>query len=137
MQSFTQPPKKHSSRPIGLAAATLALLAAATLVAPAASASPAAGDWDAAAYRGSVDVVKATGETGQQVIDGIVFDDKNKNSKQDANERGINGVSVSNGREVTSTDSKGRYELPAFENMSVFVTQPRGYQVPVDENNVA
>ena len=46
-------------------------------------------------------------------------------------------ATVSNGRDVTTTDSHGRYELPAFDNMTVFVTQPRGYQVPVDEDNVA
>jgi C terminal of Calcineurin-like phosphoesterase/N terminal of Calcineurin-like phosphoesterase/Calcineurin-like phosphoesterase len=46
-------------------------------------------------------------------------------------------VTVSNGREVVTTDGQGRYELPAYDNMTVFVTQPRGYQVPVDEDNVA
>ena len=46
-------------------------------------------------------------------------------------------MTVSNGRDVTTTDSQGRYELPAFDNMTVFVTQPRGYQVPVDADNVA
>src|SRR5690606_6071191 len=35
------------------------------------------------------------------------------------------------------TDGRGRYELPVEDNMTVFVTQPRGYQVPVDEDNVA
>ena len=47
------------------------------------------------------------------------------------------GVTVSNGRDVVTTDGQGRYELPAFENMTVFVTQPRGYQVPVDGDNIA
>ncbi|WP_347038971.1 calcineurin-like phosphoesterase family protein [Glutamicibacter halophytocola] len=59
------------------------------------------------------------------------------NSKQDANEPGLPKVTVSNGRDVITTDSQGRYALPAFENMTAFVTQPRGFQVPVDENNVA
>ncbi|MET1155918.1 hypothetical protein [Arthrobacter sp.] len=30
-----------------------------------------------------------------------------------------------------TTDTHGRYRLPAFDNMTVFVAQPRGYQVPV------
>ncbi|WP_245634315.1 calcineurin-like phosphoesterase C-terminal domain-containing protein [Janibacter corallicola] len=46
-------------------------------------------------------------------------------------------MSVSNGREVVTTDAKGRYELSVDENTNVFVTQPAGYQVPVDEDNIA
>lgn len=138
MQSFAHSSKKRQARPIAITAATLAsILTAVALLSPAASADPAPSNWDTDAYRGTVDVVKSTANTAEQLIDGIVFEDENKNSTQDTNEPGLKGVSVSNGREVTTTDSQGRYELPAFENMSVFVTQPRGYQVPVDDNNVA
>jgi len=66
-----------------------------------------------------------------------VFVDRDRDSHQDANERGLGGVTVSNGRDVVVTDAHGRYELPAFDNMTVFVTQPRGYGVPVDGDNVA
>ncbi|MCG2623673.1 calcineurin-like phosphoesterase family protein [Arthrobacter sp. I2-34] len=104
--------------------------------ATAATAAPAETGWAASAYRGGVEVVSAT-EADQQSLDGIVFDDKNRNSTQDSGEPGMAGVTVSNGREVVTTDGQGRYELPAFDNMTVFVTQPRGYQVPVDEDNVA
>ncbi len=96
---------------------------------------PEEGSWAATAYRGSVEIIEAT-EADQQVLDGIVFNDKDRNSTQDPGEPGLPGVSVSNGREVVTTDGQGRYELPAFDNMTVFVTQPRGYQVPVDEHNV-
>lgn len=92
--------------------------------------------WAASAYRGTVEVIDAA-EADQQILDGTVFHDKNRNSTQDAGEPGLPGVTVSNGREVVTTDGQGRYELPAFDNMTVFVTQPRGYQVPVDEDNVA
>ncbi|WP_407318384.1 calcineurin-like phosphoesterase family protein [Isoptericola halotolerans] len=105
---------------------------------PSASGAP-GGDgssWGESAYRGSVDVVAGTDED-QQTIDGVVFVDKNQNSVQDRGERGLRGVTVTNGRDVTTTDRRGRYELPAFDNMTVSVTQPRGYQVPVDEDNVA
>jgi C terminal of Calcineurin-like phosphoesterase/N terminal of Calcineurin-like phosphoesterase/Calcineurin-like phosphoesterase len=73
----------------------------------------------------------------QETIDGTVFVDRNQDSVQGPAERGLGGVTVSNGREVTTTDESGRYELPATDNMTVFVTQARGYQVPVDEDNVA
>ncbi|NKX55559.1 phosphoesterase [Arthrobacter sp. E918] len=123
-----------------MAAGTLALIFSGALLAPAATAAPdsapAGSGWAATAYRGSVDVVEGPDED-QQTIDGTVFVDKDRDSVQDRNEPGLAGVSVSNGRDVTTTDGSGRYELPAFGNMTVFATQPRGYQVPVDENNVA
>ncbi|EMY33951.1 metallophosphoesterase domain-containing protein [Arthrobacter crystallopoietes BAB-32] len=135
-------PKKTPPLPVRAATATLALSFAGALLSPAATAAPspapapAETDWSSTAYRGQVDVVEGP-DDDQQVLDGVVFDDKNQNSKQDVNEPGLRGVTVSNGRDVTATDSHGRYELPAFDNMTVFVTQPRGYQVPVDEDNVA
>ncbi|SFA81408.1 3',5'-cyclic AMP phosphodiesterase CpdA [Amycolatopsis marina] len=127
-------------RPARIIAGTVALATVGALLTPAASAAPGGtpvdADWETSAYRGSVDIVKGTDEN-PDLLDGTVFNDKNRNSKQDTNEPGITGVTVSNGRDVVTTDEKGRYQLPAFENMTVFVTQPRGYQVPVDQDNVA
>jgi hypothetical protein len=120
---------------LGLCATLLSPLAA--TAAPAPSPGDAAGaEWAESAYRGGVDVVEGPDED-QDVIDGTVFEDTDRDSAQDPGERGFGGVTVTNGRDVTTTDSHGRYELPAYENMTVSVTQPRGYQVPVDEDNVA
>ncbi|MCK0117117.1 calcineurin-like phosphoesterase C-terminal domain-containing protein [Isoptericola sp. S6320L] len=122
---------------LGVTGGGLALVLSGALL-PSASAAP-GGDgssWAESAYRGSVDVVAGTDED-QQTIDGVVFVDKNQNSVQDRDERGLRGVTVTNGRDVTTTDRRGRYELAVFDNMTVSVTQPRGYQVPVDEDNVA
>jgi hypothetical protein len=87
----------------------LALAAAGALLGPAAAAAPsgaaAGADWEDSAYRGSVEVVTGVDGT-QEVLDGTVFHDRNENSKQDAQERGIAGVAVSNGREVVTTDGK-------------------------------
>lgn len=113
------------------------MLAAGTMLSASAGAAPTQTDWEAGAYRGAVDVVESNGANNQDSLQGVVFDDTNKNSVLDGNERGLNGAEVSNGRKIATTDAKGSYELPAFENMTVFVTQPRGYQVPIDENNVA
>ncbi|WP_374727596.1 calcineurin-like phosphoesterase C-terminal domain-containing protein [Haloactinomyces albus] len=132
-------PLRHRPHALSLTAGALALVFTGTLISPAASATPDRAPLDAGgadAYQGAVEIVKGP-DGDQKVLDGVVFDDKNKNSTQDTNEPGITGVTVSNGREVTTTDSQGRYELPAYDNMTVFVTQPRGYQVPVDEDNVA
>lgn len=87
-------------------------------------------------YTGHVEVVRGKA-ADEETLDGSVFDDKNKNSKQDEGEKGVSGVTVSNGRDVVTTDAKGAYSLPVRENMTVFVTQPAGYTVPVDEDNVA
>ena len=132
--------------PIATGALTLCLAASPVAAAPthsaptnatpaqAAPASPSQGE--GGTYQGEVEVVPGTDED-QQTLDGVVFDDRNQNSTQDRGERGIKGVSVSNGREVVTTDAKGRYELPVDENTNVFVTQPAGYQVPVDDDNIA
>lgn len=129
-------------------AAALALLSGMTMISlsnasspaaadPAARPSPTGQDWDRTAYRGEVEVVPAEDGTAADTVTGVVFDDRDRDSRSDRRERGIPGVVVSNGREVTRTDRAGRYELPAYDGMTVFVTQPAGYQVPVDDDNVA
>ncbi|MEE2570686.1 calcineurin-like phosphoesterase family protein [Pseudarthrobacter sp. J64] len=133
---IARPSKFHPARPLALTAGTLAVIAAAALLNPSAGNAAETSDWAANAYRGSVNVVEGADEN-QEVIDGVVFVDADQDSVQGGNERGLAGVTVSNGRDVTKTDGQGRYELPAFDNMTVSVTQPSGYQVPVDADNVA
>ncbi|WP_333619844.1 calcineurin-like phosphoesterase C-terminal domain-containing protein, partial [Dietzia sp.] len=87
-------------------------------------------------YEGSVEVVGGEADD-TSVLKGQVFDDANKNSVLDEGEAGVAGVQVSNGTDVATTDEEGRYELPAGENFTAFVTQPAGWQVPVDEQNFA
>ncbi|GAA1341365.1 calcineurin-like phosphoesterase family protein [Kocuria palustris] len=98
--------------------------------------STSADDWNGKAFRGQVDVT-AGPDADQDVLDGAVFDDRNRNSQQDPGEHGIAGVEVSNGREIVTTDRQGRYEISVRDGETVFLTQPAGYQVPVDEDNVA
>ena len=76
------------------------------------------------------------GAYGQNVVKGTVFDDANGNSQFDAGEKGVAGVGVSNGSDVVLTDADGRYELPARNPMVVFVIQPTGYRVPVNERRL-
>ncbi|MCO4250632.1 calcineurin-like phosphoesterase C-terminal domain-containing protein [Pseudarthrobacter raffinosi] len=136
MYLIARPSKLHPARPLALTAGTLAVIAAASLLNASTGNAAEPSDWADSAYRGSVNVVAGPDEN-QQVIDGVAFVDADQDSVQDGNERGLTGVTLSNGRDVTKTDSQGRYELPAFDNMTVSVTQPRGYQVPVDADNVA
>lgn len=115
-----------------------AVLAGSTIMAPApAAAAPAEGGEDTV-YRGGVEVVRtSTGAEDDSVLTGTVFVDADQDSTSDGDESGLPGVMVTNGRDVVRTDSEGRYRLPAFDNMTVSITQPSGYQVPLDENNVA
>lgn len=83
-----------------------------------------------------VGTVQTVGEADDDTARGAVFLDENRNSRLDEGESGVEGVAVSNGREVVLTDAEGRYELPATEDMNVFVTKPAGHAVPVSEDMV-
>ena len=80
-------------------------------------------------YQGSVQVIQ--GNTAADKARGTVFLDANRNSVLDGGEAGIAGVLVSNGREVVATDAEGRYELPAYPDMNLFITKPAGHSTPV------
>ncbi len=130
-------PRRALSAAVLTAGLSLTLLAPAPALAQEPSrSSTSADDWKGKAFRGQVDVT-ASPDADQDVLDGAVFDDRNRNSQQDAGERGIAGVEVSNGREIVTTDRQGRYEISVRDGETVFLTQPAGYQVPVDEDNVA
>ncbi|WP_017571370.1 calcineurin-like phosphoesterase C-terminal domain-containing protein [Nocardiopsis halotolerans] len=92
---------------------------------------------DNTTYRGDIEVIRTPmGAVDDAVLTGQVFVDANRNSVSDGGEAGLAGVMVTNGRDVVRTDDEGRYQLPAFENMTVSITQPAGYQVPLDEHNI-
>ena len=82
-------------------------------------------------YIGMVEAI--AGDSAADMARGAVFVDGNRNSKLDDGETGIEGVLVSNGREVVATSADGTYELPAYDDMNLFITKPAGYAVPVDE----
>ena len=130
-------PRRALSAAVLTAGLSLTLLAPAPALAQEPSrSSTSADDWNGKTFRGQVDVT-AGPDADQDVLDGAVFDDRNRNSQQDPGERGIAGVEVSNGRKIVTTDRQGRYEISVRDGETVFLTQPAGYQVPVDEDNVA
>ena len=65
----------------------------------------------------------------QQMASGYVFEDNNKNGRKDRREAGIPGVAVSNGIEVTVTNDKGHYSLPAGTDNTIFVIKPSGFGI--------
>lgn len=72
----------------------------------------------------------------RRVARGTVFEDRNRNGRRDARERGVGGVSVSNGIEVTRTRPNGSYELALPPESILFVSKPAGYELPVDADNL-
>lgn len=84
----------------------------------------------------AADVRSRAAAMDKPFVTGIVFEDRNGNGIRDDGEKGIAGVLVSNQREVSKTDRHGRYLLPAANPMTVFVTKPAGYRLPLDQNNL-
>lgn len=73
---------------------------------------------------------------GQDIATGFVFEDQNNNGVKERREKGIEGVSVTNGIEVVQTDEKGRYELPIGDDNIISVIKPANYHVPVSEHQL-
>jgi hypothetical protein len=99
-------------------------------------------------YRAGVDVRPATSAVvcGRRDLDerpcyatGRVFLDEDRDGRLSSEESGVEGVPVSNGREVVLTNSDGLYRLPVYEQpggTTLFITKPAGYDVPLDALNV-
>jgi 3',5'-cyclic AMP phosphodiesterase CpdA len=71
-----------------------------------------------------------------QSVQGRVFEDLNHDGTYQPSEPGVSAVKVSNGLDVTLTDTNGNYSLPVRSDMNVFVIQPSGWEVPVDERMI-
>ncbi len=71
-----------------------------------------------------------------ETASGVVFEDLDRNGRRGAGEPPVAGVSVSNGCDVVLSDSGGLYEIGLAPGQILFVTQPSGYVVPVDANNL-
>ncbi|MBK1671527.1 hypothetical protein CKO28_26365 [Rhodovibrio sodomensis] len=67
---------------------------------------------------------------------GRVFLDGNRNGELDQGEQGVEGVAVSNGLEVVTTDEDGRYSLAVDGQTIIRMTKPAGYAVPTNESEL-
>ena len=65
------------------------------------------------------------------VASGTVFEDRSGTGKRQPTDRGIAGVLVSNGRDVTVTDADGRWRLSVADGDSLFVIKPSHWATPV------
>lgn len=82
-------------------------------------------------YVGDIHVVRGAGDDGDAAR-GVVFHDLSRDGIRQADEPGIAGVIVSNGRDAVLTDAEGAYSLPAFDNMTVMLNEPAGFDAPVN-----
>ena len=73
---------------------------------------------------------------GSVTATGFVFEDRSGAGRRQADDPGLPGVAVSNGRDVVRTDVSGRYSLAVSDGDAVFVVKPSGYRVPLDANNL-
>lgn len=76
------------------------------------------------------------GVNAELVANGVVYHDRNRNGSQDRFEFGVRNVAVSNGRDVVTTDWRGRYHIPIENDTFLFVAKPGGWQTPVDANQL-
>ena len=72
------------------------------------------------------------GAQGAATVSGVVFEDRSGGGARGADDPGVAGVLVSNGRDVAVTDAQGRYTLPLPDEGAIFVIKPAGYTPPVD-----
>ena len=70
------------------------------------------------------------------MLQGLVFEDENKNGVRDEREKGLARVRVSNGREVVLTDVRGRWFLNARPDDTIFVIKPRHWIAPLDQDGL-
>lgn len=73
---------------------------------------------------------------GQSVISGYVYHDENENGTFDTGEPAVQGIPVTNGRDITETNGDGLYEISAEKNSVVFVIKTNGWKTAVNKNNI-
>ena len=78
--------------------------------------------------------IVALGVADASIARGVVFDDRDGDGVRAADEPGIAGVGVSNGRDVALTDDSGRWQLTVEDADTIFVIKPRGWRTAMDEN---
>lgn len=76
----------------------------------------------------------AVAEQTTQTATGVVFHDQNNNRKYDQGEKLLEGIRVSNGRQIVKTDAQGRYQLPVDDDTTLFVIKPKGWRTPFNSD---
>lgn len=67
---------------------------------------------------------------------GVVFEDTNGNGTREADEAGLGGISISNGRQVIQTNADGSYRIGLDDGEVLFVIQPATHRAPVNADQI-
>ncbi|MDQ3677479.1 MAG: PQQ-binding-like beta-propeller repeat protein [Actinomycetota bacterium] len=82
-------------------------------------------------------VIAEAVDPSNATVTGVVYHDGNGNGERDARERGVRGVTVSDGVTLVQTDSNGRYSIETDVERRitdlVFISKPAGWSVATDE----
>src|SRR5262245_20173894 len=70
------------------------------------------------------------------LANGTIFEDSSGTGQRQVSDRGVAGVLVSNGRDVTATDAYGRYRLPMAASDCIFVIKPPHWTTPVRSSGI-
>ncbi len=70
----------------------------------------------------------------QGVVSGIAFIDDNKNGIKDNGELYFEGLHMSNGRDIVSTDKEGIFLLDKIKGRFIFAIKPSHYQFSLDKD---
>ncbi|MEZ5939951.1 MAG: calcineurin-like phosphoesterase family protein [Planctomycetaceae bacterium] len=80
---------------------------------------------------------RLTGQSVEPLVArGVVYHDKNHNQQRDAGEETMEGVRVSNGHDIVTTNADGEYKIPVTNDSIVFVIKPSGWQVPLSKDQL-
>ncbi|MCH2369855.1 MAG: calcineurin-like phosphoesterase family protein [Pirellulales bacterium] len=83
-----------------------------------------------------VSLLVAPSVDAQQMARGRVYHDTNFNQVWDTGEKGLAGISVSNGEDIVRTSKDGSYELSVSDDAILFVIKPAGWMTPLSETNL-
>nr|ADY57750.1 metallophosphoesterase [Rubinisphaera brasiliensis DSM 5305] len=79
--------------------------------------------------------VSADSDSTQTAV-GITYHDRNENGVFDDGDKPLQGIRVSNGRDIVTTDENGKYELSVTDDTILFVIKPQGYRTPLSKDNL-
>ncbi len=76
----------------------------------------------------------AMADETKETVSGIVFHDRNGSEAFDPEtDTPLEGVAVSNGRDIAVTDEEGRYTLAVDDHTILFLIKPANWSVPVND----
>lgn len=73
---------------------------------------------------------RASAEPGERIVEGRVFLDVDADGRRDADEAGVAGVKLSNGRELVISDAHGRYRIALRDGDTLFLVKPPQASLP-------